>query len=93
MLGNDDEINRKVSVDIIKTLPIKLVGLIKQVRECRPPKLKEDVQALQYLLPSVEELTLEPPVTNHPSHKELQHLVTVLYQSDTLPLSESHTLV
>lgn len=63
MLGGDDEVNRKATNSINKDhSPSKLVGLNKQVRDFRPSKLKEKAQMFQDLLPSVEELTLKPPL-------------------------------
>lgn len=76
MLGDDDEVNRKAAVDIIKTIRKAPGGSQQQVREFRPPKIKENAQTLQDLLPSIEELILEPPLTKHLSDEELQHLVT-----------------
>lgn len=76
MLGDDDEVNRKAAVDIIKTIRQAAGGSQQQVREFRPPKIKENAQTLQDLLPSKEELTLEPPLTKDLSDEELQQLVT-----------------
>jgi hypothetical protein len=93
MLGDDDEVNRKAAVDIIKTIRRAAGGSQQQVREFRPPKINENAQTLQDLLPSMEELTLEPP-----SHKAPLRLRTpaachsALHQSHTLPLSGSRTL-
>jgi hypothetical protein len=76
MLGDDDDDNRKAAVDIIKTIRQAAGGSHQQVREFRPPKIKENAQTLQDLLPSMEELTLEPPLTKHLSDEELQQLLT-----------------
>lgn len=76
MLGDDDESNRTAAVDIIKTIRQAAGRPQHQVREFRPPKIKENAQTLQDLLPSMEELTLEPPLTKHLTDEELQQLVT-----------------
>ena len=76
MLGDDAEVNRTAAVDIIKTIRQAAGGSQQPVRKFRPPKVKENAQTLQDLLPSVEELTLEPPLTKHLSDEELQQFVT-----------------
>jgi len=65
MLADTDHDNRETAIDIIKTIRLNSAVHPPHIREFRVPKISQNAQHLKDLLPAVQELRMEPPITRH----------------------------
>jgi len=63
MLADPDRENRETAIDIIKTIRLYSSEHPQHIREFRIPKISQNAQHVKDLLPAVQELRMEPPIT------------------------------
>ncbi len=77
MLADDEKENRTAAISFIKAIRQAPGASQPQIREFRPPEIKDDAETLQDLLPPVDECTMEPPLTRQLSDEELENIADV----------------
>jgi len=75
MLADENESCRATAVDIIKSIRQAPQSSAQQVREFRPPVMKDTAETLQDLLPPLSGCVFEPPLTRHMSNDQLDDIV------------------
>jgi len=80
MLADEDEENRKVAVDIIKSIRQQASASQHHIREFRPPHITDSCRTLRDLLPPVDQCKFEPPMTSKLTDEELDSIVQQRYQ-------------
>jgi len=80
MLSNEDQEIRKIAINRIKQIRQAPRSSQHQIREFRPPAIKDAAVTLQDLL-SPEESVFEPPLSSQLSDEELDQIMELSYSS------------
>lgn len=82
MLADDDEENRKVAIDYIKSIRQQPGPSQHHIREFRAPHIADSCQTLKDLLPPIDQCKFEPPMTRKLSDEELNNFMQHPYHID-----------